>query len=1412
MQHDPLSPTSMMRQLSSTDTRLQTTLRQKLSTLNIEMAEGLQQQPTFHSFVQHEFDQDFPGLTPRLDLRRAFIESHETPSSQTPQDVMQEAMPLLPSLMDTVVQRIVGNQASIHASRQTRFYRASDTGDDLEPVTELTPETFDTFLDRLATGLASHYKHYLETFWVRPRGLTDSRTHKQWLVDTRTEQLKTEVALLKTDKLLSAAGDALFSKVLRYPDALARQALGGYRPCVYGLALKDGASAEIPLYGAFVLTSRDPEDAQVTWENDPEPPRVRPIEPGASVGNVVLFSPENGLEEFDSLASLDRELHRRLNHAIEFTSVLALMAEKDQPRGLALHREGKEGDQVKYLERLDSPFSYGIESQCLQIQENVTSVVVRYQAQGVQADMAQLPESLDRVANLVRAFDASGVLSSRVKKRCQAQLKAFFKEANQADKDAWNAAREDYYSELANLPESDGLPSLAQFSDKSTLLAYSNAQLRLVLTAEYALELNPDDITVHTKEPYVPPIVFVPGGAAPAPREPGQPLYKTRSRTLTELGLENVGGMDLNFTNFSWMTDKAGKPYEELTPEQVKDLVRTVNVGESYDAFLKDRLITSSGAIAQKQTYARVMARQLRLDAIEARITGDFLPDRLARGFNWVQAVLDAPVDSDQRKQVEGHRVLVQSLKLRGQRVRGVLMFRTAASAAGGSIVVYTPQAPGGRVFHEYVDERLSSDFINNSSWRDYLLGRVEKAHQPQVSAVLRGRGDLSMIHMARIADNIFEEAYEVEANFAINDAGAQSATTRETNVETGITVATTALDIAAMVLPIKVMLPIGLARSLFSIFNAVEAAQLGDRTAAAHHVVRALGEFIGALVDGAIGARSGAVGSAAKSRGLNPEMAFRKKPNGLVPLEGWEGNGIYYKTSKGEASKQYFLNDQQHWYSILDDGDQQVWRIRDARKLTQHHYSPIRQDATGRWDIGTHPTAGGTGGNPPDRVLMDLYPFLGPAQARRVFDSFNFPRGREIEFELSLVHHLRSGTALDVFNPYLMVTPERLLLRLRGLDMQGTLVDAPVAGPSRPRPVEPIPGPSRPRPEVPRPVRPPNERFADWGQTLDPAELQLQILNTAQLPAPNIELGIYRRLRGDRRLIGQEYVKIDEHYYPILPAGGPRRGVMEFMHDPNLRPETFEQFEFLLGTDLFNQPRRMTFNADLSRWLHSFELPFRKTIVGYVAEAFPMFTATSQRRVARALFNRANPNGASAWGMVALQRTLASWLINSRPTRAHATLGDPLSLLPVTGRSVGGNWPLNDWPGHYRVLQFRTDPVAAHMRSATLSGSFGPLREMMIEVLVRSGYRVVDSPRLATELIFNRAGSSTVYCLTLRRTAGNSVSALQYTAPNVGLMEVATQNLVNQARASRNFIELVGGLRVHPWGGPEPEIFIIRV
>ncbi|MBZ9782482.1 hypothetical protein K9857_13140 [Pseudomonas sp. REP124] len=1372
-------------------TPAQITLQERLSEVDIRLAERFAAQPRFHEFVRQAFDKHFPTLSPAPDLSLTFI-SHE--------DTRQI---IEPSLMDAVVRRIVSGKASDLAERKAMFLRATDTGAEPAPYTALTPEAFDAFLDKLAADLPAQYTQYLKRYWTTACSPTDVRTYKQWLVATRIDQLKAEVALLKSDGLFSATAATLFEKILRYPDAKSRQALEDYRPCVYAVALQDAEANAMTLHGAFILTSRDPQDGEVRWESEVTAPVVRPVEPSANVGTVVLFTPNNGLEEFESLATLDRELHRRLSHAMEFATLSELVTDTDQPRVLALQGKAPERDSLKYLEHLDSPFEYGIESQCQLIEKNLESTLARYVKQGVHADMANLPGAIDRLTDLRRAFATQPILQARLRKQCKARLIAFLQGASRADQEAWAKAFTNYTEALASLSEYEGLPSLAQFSDRRQLLAYSNRQLRAALEAEHGLTVNPDDIVVHTKEPQLPSNSIPSGAPGTSIREPGDFKFKHRQRTLTELALDNLSGIDHNFTRYSRLSLKTTEAsYDGLTLEQVKELVRSVNVGQSYQDFLKASLVSSPAALARKHSFASLFERQIRLDAIEARINGDFLPDRLERGFNWVQAVLDAPEDSDQRKIVEGHRIIVQSLQLRGQRVRGVLLFATA-SAGTSSVVVYTPGAPEGRVFNEYVKERLITDFVHNSSWRDYLVGRLDRAAQAQVLATLKGRGDVSTVHMANIAKNIFEDAYEVEANFAINDATAQVTTTRQTDVETGLFVATTVIDVLTLVLPVHVTLPVGVARSLISIFNAVETAQIGDRAGAAHHIVRALAEFTGVLIDSVMGAAllrgTPAVKVEAGSRALDPQTALRKKPDGLLELKGWEGKGIYYKPANEFSARQYFLHERKHWYSLINEGFEQTWRIRDARKAYQIYYSPIRRSSRGQWEIGNAANAPRLlGGNSPQSALRDLYPFLDKRQVERVFEAFAFPRGREVELGLSFVQHLRSGAALDAFGQYLLVSDQILRMRLLGHGVPagftggGVVREPSASGSGTSRPPAPLP-PTR--------VRPAHERFMEWGQVIDAADVQLQ----------NAELGLYRRTGGDPSLVGRDYIKIDDHYYPILPAGSIASPHLAFRFDDRIDVRHFAQFEHLIWADPYSQPRPVFFASEDKLWVTSASLPFEKTISAYVADAFPTFSTSSQQQAAQTLFGLTNPNGLTASGLARLHRTLKTWRNRSTPDAAlGGIVGDPLSLLPATPKNSTGQWLLGEYSTLYNRVQLRTEGVDMLLHAVMSSGTEESIRVLMAERLVGSGYEMLSGYRLGSELLFRRPGRPQLFWLSLRRVRGHVVDGSAYVAPRVELMDTATQALVTRAQASNDLVALVGGVRL-PSAGAALEIFVFK-
>lgn len=923
--------------------------------------------------------------------------------------------------------------------------------------------------------------------------------------------------------------------------------------------------------------------------------------------------------------------------------------------------------------------------------------------------------------------------------------------------------------------------------------------MRQELEAEYGLTVDPDEIIIHTKSYVVRQSGAYVVGSKPLPPEEGSKVFKSRKRTLTQLALENVEWIDLNFINFSKLTNKDQTPFTALSATQVKDLVRKVNIGDSYERFLKEHLMTSEAAKIEQERFMHVMALQMRVDALEAKIARDFLPDRLDRGFNWVMSVLAGPTDDDKRRKVEEHRITVSSLRLRGERIRGVLVFSTASQGVA-SKVVYTPQASGGRLFHEYPDaSSMHRDFINHSAWREYLIERTTLSARPRIRYVLNGRAGESVIALTRIADNFLEEAYAIEASTTINDASALSTSTQEANVESATTLITAALDIATVFLPIKIMLPIGLARSILSVIKAVEAAQLGDRETAAHYVVRALGELVGAVIDGAVGA--GTLRSPPALRpspsGLNPKLSLPKKPEGITPLKGWESHQIYVRDvvePNTFQAPQHFLQENNRWYSIRRDSDAEIWRLRDPRRAQgTYKGEPLFRNSGGKWEIRSPGLSGEglglLGGAPTttaaQRALMDLFPYLDAEQAQHVFSSFVFPAGRVQELEMGLVHHLRTSLSLPSGYQYylFLVTPEQFIARVRGRRPSSTVT---------PSPVEPTPGPSRLATGQPRGSRPDEQRFVAWGQTLD---------STALAAVPE-RSQIWRSTAPQANATAAEYILMDGRHYAILPGGSTQTGAV--LVPNNLRYSRFIDFEDILHFSLFDQPRPVGYSASLSTWMIGF-VPYRRTLTAYVRDAFSFFSDRSARQIAEALFANTNPAGLSSDGYSRMLNTIRDWRTWS--TSPSVTASDPLLLLERHPLAHNQNfWTLTPSPNRFTLLELNTSRVPGNLAAQAFQQQNDvTTRALMSTILRNSGYEVFELA-VHDHFLFRRRGHAIVYWLSLRRTPSNSLAYRNYIEPSPQRnsfqnLPAGLRAMASLAHANGDFVPLIGVLRVNRRG-----------
>ncbi|WP_213938882.1 DUF6543 domain-containing protein [Pseudomonas sp. dw_612] len=132
---------------------------------------------------------------------------------------------------------------------------------------------------------------------------------------TLATALRSELKLRSLSRTLGSVEQVMVQTVLDTPVRLKRNALNGFLPDVFGLALKaDGADTLLKLASCFVVTERgglDPEHS----------------------GKTVLWTPALGLESFPSLTPMLTELNRRLLSEFERHGLLENLQRSERVPG-----------------------------------------------------------------------------------------------------------------------------------------------------------------------------------------------------------------------------------------------------------------------------------------------------------------------------------------------------------------------------------------------------------------------------------------------------------------------------------------------------------------------------------------------------------------------------------------------------------------------------------------------------------------------------------------------------------------------------------------------------------------------------------------------------------------------------------------------------------------------------------------------------------------------------------------------------------------------------------------------------------------------------------------------------------------------------------------------------------------------
>jgi hypothetical protein len=537
-------------------------------------------------------------------------------------------------------------------------------------------------------------------------------------------------------------------------------------------------------------------------------------------------------------------------------------------------------------------------------------------------------------------------------------LPEWLKDASMADKLLWNQYWEDYRQALVEAQSPD-LPDIKQYGSPEHLRSYAKREIEQRLRADLGLTISPDDITVVTTEStwtgnQEPPPGFEYGVQ---PVGEGEFEYVETRRSLTQLCLENLRLEDSEFWLTAQFFNSNNRPLTALSRNYVHGLVRDLNVGDSYAQFLRQRLLTSDFGQWTRERYAQVMATQMRLDAVEAKMAGDFHPDRADRGYKWVRAVLDHPLDDGNRPLVEKHQIQVQTLTLRHVSpfgplrsweapLEGVLMIAPESRLSVPGMVIYTPSAPDGVRFREFSSrEEMESGLLGNTNLWGYFESRAPVGFKTNVREGLinAANGGLYASEQPPITADLYFTHYKTEVERVITQIDAQTTTTSEANWSTAWSIASALAELALEFAPFKVALPIAAARSLYAIRQGAVALGKGDATAGVHFT-----QAILLIADGLPGVRRSKTKTLVSPK-IEPSYALKTAPTELKLRTDGRFNGVYEKVD-ADGRSSFYAQDAGNTFAIRYDSSDARWRVINGLNPRSYYQMPISFDGANGW------------------------------------------------------------------------------------------------------------------------------------------------------------------------------------------------------------------------------------------------------------------------------------------------------------------------------------------------------------------------------------------------------------------------------------------------------------------------------
>lgn len=807
------------------------------------------------------------------------------------------------------------------------------------PVLSL-PADFSSRIENFCKTLRQALHARLAAYWLERDGKGLTRTVR--LAVLYRDQLDAEIRLRTTDQTLSAAHAQLLRTCLEVPQAWQRRHLPcAARPQVYRLLLTSTAPnwrSHVP--GFLVLTEQGAE-GHLLEHHEP-------------VGRALLCSVAHGIEAFDNLADLHTEICERLEDPQQSEHLLKLMIDP------ADRQKARRSERLRY-DWYDEDLADYLASTLRDAQARHLSHAWQLAwQQGKQRDITQLDEALATALDIRKAVGSRGPLANRYGLLLEKHLPNWLRTTSQQGvAHIMQALQEQILAiEAASAP---GILTLEQFTRHDSLLSWVNLRLREYLLRDPGLDHDPRDITVRvTLARQVGPIVNpLPSGStgyipvASRPQAGDTIELVPRTYRLDELALLNIAWFDVDY----WLTARVyvcGDELPALTPLRIKQIVRRLNAGSGYEAYVRTQLLDSPEGRWRQAAYAQISRARMNAEAVKARYAGHFLSDAFEQGYGWANTVISTP-DSRARPHFNEQQVIARQLLVQGDTLMGVLLFVSPESSR--RIVIYCPDVPDRRYWREYNDiKALIRAFRANPALQDYLVQRLPQASAKKLKArFLKGRLGGALITWQTITGNLYQALYRAEVNSLIAHTDTVTRSNQELLGQFSVNVLRLILDMVTLILPQRAMIALAFGRMSISIWDGFEAFDQDDHAGALHHAVAALGHATSGL-----NAMAGSSLMRRALRGLpKPPPIPLPKHYDAAPdparlryrIDSAHGEAVYEQLSATPGLSQYFVRDNLgRYFNVSFDGAR--WRATDPDQPYAYLKLPITRNQDGNWVV----------------------------------------------------------------------------------------------------------------------------------------------------------------------------------------------------------------------------------------------------------------------------------------------------------------------------------------------------------------------------------------------------------------------------------------------------------------------------